>query len=411
VWRRWAGRHPTGIDRVCLAYLEHFERNAQAVVQHRRVRKILDRESSSVIFGLLAEPGGDFRKALIRAALRFGTRRACEGRDRVYLNIGHTGLDDEDFRKWVHRANVRPVYFVHDLIPITHPEFCRAGEYDKHVERLRTVLETAAGVIVNSQATLHDLANFARAQSSSPPPAIAAPLGSDALTSSPSGGEREPPTFVVLGTIEARKNHLMLLHVWSRIARQLGRDAPRLLVIGQRGWECEQVFDLLERSDLLKGIVVEINRCDDASLAAHLAQARALLFPSLLEGYGLPLVEALQSGTPVIASDLPVFREIAGRIPDYLDPLDGPAWERAILEYSKKRSPARMSQLGRIKDFNPPTWRRHFAAVDSWLVGLSTNEAAQSRAANPSTRLETADSLASPPRTRHRSTSTRRKSL
>ena len=111
------------------------------------------------------------------------------------------------------------------------------------------------------------------------------------------------------------------------------------------------------------------------------------------------------------AANLDEAIEIAGRIPDYLDPLDGPAWERAILEYSKKRSAARMSQLGRMKDFNPPTWRRHFAAVDSWLVGLSTNEAAQSRAANPSTRLETADSLASPPRTRHRSTSTRRKSL
>lgn len=411
MWRRWAGRHPTGIDRVCLAYLEHFGRNAQAVVQHRRVRKILDRESSTVLFGLLAEPCRDFRKTLIRVALRFGTRRSCDGRDRVYLNVGHTGLHDEGFRLWVRRANVRPVYFVHDLIPITHPEFCRVGEYNKHLERMRTVLGTAAGVIANSQATLHDLAHFARSEDSSPPPAIAALLGSHALTLSPKSSEREPPSFVVLGTIEARKNHLMLLHVWSRIVRQLGSNAPRLLVIGQRGWECEQVFDLLERSDLLKGIVVEINRCDDATLAAHLAQARALLFPSLLEGYGLPLVEALQSGTPVIVSDLPVFREIAGEIPDYLDPLDGPAWERAVLEYSKNHSGARLSQLKRIEGFEPPTWRGHFAAVDSWLAGLSTNGAAQSRSASPSTRLETADSLASPPRTRHRSTSTRRKSL
>lgn len=411
MWRRWAGRHPTGIDRVCLAYLEHFRQNAQAVVQHRRVRKILDRESSFALFDLLSVPGRDFRKAFIRAVLRFGTRRPREGRDRIYLNVGHTGLDDESFRMWVRHANVRPVYFVHDLIPITNPEFCRVGEHDKHVERMRTVLDTAAGVIGNSQATLHDLANFARSEDVTPPRGIAALLGSDALPFSPPTPQREAATFVVLGTIEARKNHLMLLHVWSRIVRQLGPDSPRLLVIGQRGWECEQVFDLLERSERLKGTVVEINRCDDATLAAHLAQARALLFPSLLEGYGLPLVEALQAGTPVIASDLPVFREIAGEIPDYLDPLDGPAWERAILEYSKNQSAARLSQLRRIEGYEPPTWRDHFAALDSWLAALSTKEGAQSRSASPSTRLETADSLASPPRTRHRSTSTRRKSL
>lgn len=366
LWRRWDGRHPTGIDRVCLAYLRHYKRNAQAVVQHSRARRILDSEASAMLFDLLEEPD-NFRRRIIDQVLRYGFRKSCVGRGRIYLNIGHTGLNDPGLRAWLSETAVRPVYFVHDLIPITHPEFCRNGEREKHLARMRTVLDTAVGVIGNSQATLRDLSGFARSEGTSSPRAIAALLGSDVLPPPRPLPEPKQPTFVVLGTIEARKNHLMLLQIWSRIVRNLGPDAPRLLVLGQRGWECEQVFDLLDRSELLRSAVTEINACDDATLASHLSHARALLFPSLVEGYGLPLVEALQSCTPVLASNLAVFKEIAGDVPDYLDPLDGPAWERAILEYSKHASATRALQITKIATFQPPTWRGHFAIIESWL--------------------------------------------
>ena len=147
----------------------------------------------------------------------------------------------------------------------------------------------------------------------------------------------------------------------------MGARAPRLLVIGQRGWECEQVVDLLDRSELLKGSVIEIKNCSDALLSNHLADSRALLFPSLVEGYGLPLVEALRSGTPAIASDLPVFREIVGDIPEYLDPIDGPSWDCAIMDYSANGSSRRKAQVKRMAGFRAPSWDDHFEAVRTWL--------------------------------------------
>jgi len=268
-------------------------------------------------------------------------------------------------------AAVRPVYLVHDLIPITHPEYCRAGEAAKHIDRMKTVLGTASGVIANSESTLVELGKFARAQHQSLPRSIAAFLGSDGL---PEIATLYPkparPTFVILGTIEARKNHVMLFHVWARIVERLGTEAPRLLVIGQRGWECEQALALLERSKILEGSVVEIEDCSDEMLASYLESARALLFPSLVEGYGLPLVEALRSGTPVIASDLPVFREIAGNIPEYLDPLDGPSWDRTIMDYSANGSSRRADQLTRMAGFRAPSWEDHMEAVRTWLSTL-----------------------------------------
>lgn len=355
---------------MCLAYLEQFAPGAQAVVQHRRMRRIFDREASARLFGLLADPA-NFRRSLIAGALRRGLARSCDGKGRFYLNVGHTGLNDPGLRTWLRKADVRPIYLVHDLIPITHPEYCRDGESEKHRERMRTVLDTAAGVIGNSRATLEDLSDLARSEGRPFPPALAALLGSDALPAPvPSESGRQRPTFVILGTIEARKNHLMLLQVWRRMVRRLGKDAPRLLVIGQRGWECEQVLDLLDRSELLHDSVMEIGRCDDATLAGHLSHAFALLFPSLAEGYGLPLAEALRAGVPVIASEQPVFREIAGDIPEYLDPLDAPAWERMILSYAEEGSPSRQAQLKRVASYRAPTWNDHFAAVNSWLSTL-----------------------------------------
>jgi glycosyltransferase involved in cell wall biosynthesis len=370
IWRRWKGRRPTGIDRVCLAYLRHVAARSQAVVQHDRFRRILDPAVSQELFALLDQPGGRFKARLVLGSLKNIARAGSAGRGRLYLNVGHTGLHSPGLRTWVANTDVRPVYLVHDLIPITHPAYCRAAEDARHRERMRTVLRTATGIIGNSQATLDQLSAFARDEGSAMPPSLAAWLGSDPLPSVGRLPEEPRPTFVTIGTIEARKNHLMLLDLWSRLIDRMGSDAPRLLVIGQRGWEANPVFAQLDRNARLKGHVVELSGCSDAELATHLASARALLFPSRAEGYGLPLIEALAAGVPAIASDLPVFREICGDIPLYLDPLDSAAWEAAILDFAAPRSASREAQIRRMKTFRAPSWDSHFAAVEAWLPTL-----------------------------------------
>ena len=98
---------------------------------------------------------------------------------------------------------------------------------------------------------------------------------------------RGHPYFVMLGTIEPRKNHLLLLHVWRRLVAETP-NAPRLVIVGARGWENEQVADVLDRAESLKAHVVEMSRLRSADLVALLSGARALLAPSFGEGYGLP---------------------------------------------------------------------------------------------------------------------------
>jgi glycosyltransferase involved in cell wall biosynthesis len=373
VWRRWIGRLPTGIDRVCLAYLDRYRSESQAVIQRRGFRRILSQAASDRLFEALAAPEASLRMDMVRiiGSERLRSLRALSGKGRLYLNLGHTALQDQGYLAWTRAAAVRPVYMVHDLIPITHPEFCREGETQRHAQRMRNMLASAVGIIGNSQATLDSLEAFAASISMGAPAETAAPLGTQVRHSPPAAIEiPEQPTFVVLGTIEGRKNHLMLLRVWARLVRAYGLNAPRLLVIGQRGWKCQEVFDLLDRSEALRGAVIEVGDCSDAELNGHLSSTRALLFPSLAEGYGLPLVEALSAGTPVIASDLPVFREIGQGVPDLLNPLDDFAWEQAILSYAGKDSAAREAQIARLAGYRAPTWDEHFELVDAWLATL-----------------------------------------
>ncbi len=376
IWRRWAGLRPTGIDRICLAWLEQYNQHAQAVFIHRRGQTILSERASEKLFSLLSDTGDHhdaqkgFRRRMIDLALRHGTSLLStrDGKGRIWLNPGHTGLDVPTLRQWCQKVNVRPVYLVHDLIPITHPEYCRDGEALRHRRRMLTVLETGAGVVANSQHTLDSLASFAAAEKQALPPAIVAWPGTPTLTGA-STGVSEEPAFIILGTIEGRKNHIILLKIWERLWQKLGPRAPRLLVIGRRGWQAHDVIQLLDSSSFGDRLV-ETGPLDDNSIAQHLANARALLFPSFAEGYGLPLVEAMAAKVPVIASDLAVFREIGQGVPDLLCPDDLDAWEAVILDYARPESTRRSAQMERLAGFKAPTWTDHFSRIDRFLGEL-----------------------------------------
>ncbi len=377
VWRRWSGTRATGIDRICLAWLEHYHARSQAVIVYREGPAILPTRLSQALFRLLLEPERPrghmmrFRAALAGLALSRAVqlRDRLPGRGRFWLNPGHTGLDAPRIAAWTKARHVRPVHLVHDLIPITHPQFCRAGEDERHRRRMRTALGTACGIIANSAATRESLAAFASSESLSLPPTAVAWPGTPILPLAASPGAQEP-TFVVLGTIEGRKNHALLLELWRQMMAQGGGPVPRLVIVGRRGWQAEAVFAQLD-SGIFGDRVVEVGALDDRALAEILTGARALLFPSFAEGYGIPLVEALAAGVPVIASDLPVFREIGLGVPELLALDDLPGWLEAVRDYTCEPNRRRKSQLQRLQTFRAPDWATHFTQVDNLLTELS----------------------------------------
>lgn len=368
--RLYDGLLPTGVDRVGLAYIQKYGVQARAILSERGFSTVLTERDSQQTFAMLLASTRN------RNAIRALVARACLNRVRetrlngVLLHTSHNGMEFGRYYRAMTKREIRPVFMVHDLIPLTHAEYCRPGVEATHRHRMHTALKQASGLIANSQATLDSLAAEARQANLPLPPSVVARLASG-VTQQPLAPRPLPtPYFVMLGTIEPRKNHWFILHVWRRLVEQLGAAAPKLVVIGRRGWECENVVDMLERCQSLKNVVIEEAHCSDEQLHAYLQHAQALLFPSFVEGYGMPLAEALALKVPVLASDLDVFHEIADDIPDYLDPLDGPGWLARIQAYAQANSPARDAQLARIERFREPTWAEHFEHVDGFLETL-----------------------------------------
>ena len=316
--RRLTGRLPTGIDRVSLEYIRHYANDARAVLSLGRFSGVLSPADSARAFSILLDPAVDATAAAWRLILRafFWNWVSPDVAGCFLFNTGHFGLDNKHHADLLRRRGARPIFLVHDLIPLTHPEYCRRGERDRHVARMRNAIAMGRGIIANSQNTLDELNGFSAAAGLRLPPAVVAPLAPGLPRMAAGPRPMAQPYFVVLGTIEPRKNHILLLHLWRSLVEKLGNDAPRLVIIGQRGWECENVVDLLERCGTLRGYVFERSDCTDEQLVTYLHHAQALLFPSFIEGYGLPLVEALELGVPVIASNLPVFREFAADVPE-----------------------------------------------------------------------------------------------
>jgi glycosyltransferase involved in cell wall biosynthesis len=315
--------------------------------------------------GILRASSRRYLPAILHAIANLRPRRLMPGA--VYMNVSHFGLEQPRLLERLSAKGLLPIVMIHDLIPVVHPEFCSPNAAALHLRRIDSVLAYAALVITNSMSTADVLAQFARERGARIPPTQAAPLGlEEVFLNPPRDLAAEPfpipssvPYFVCVGTLEPRKNLSFLLTLWRRLADRMGEATPPLVLVGQRGWENESIIDHLERSPPVLRFVHEANRLDDHQLACLIRGARALLSPSFSEGFNLPINEAMALGTPVIASDIAVHRELAegARL---IDPLDGVGWLEAI-EMATRRRPF-------AEPVERPGWPDHFAIVEQAMA-------------------------------------------
>jgi len=294
----------------------------------------------------------------------------------LVLDPSHDWLERPRLWSWIRHSRISTAVLVHDMLPIELPEFFVEGLGARHEARLRSGLRHASAIITNSRSTEASLRRWAQGAGLQVPPLVVAPLGHRPFSDPVEGSSLPltPPYFVTVGTIEPRKNHLLLLNLWRHLARRGAPPPPRLVILGRRGWECEQVLDILDRSAIVRPHLLEINTADDAQVAALLRGARALLMPSFSEGFGMPVQEALALGTPVISSPLPSVQEFAGSIPEYAEPYDGARWLQLIDDYKQEDSPLRAGQLERLAFFQTFSWPDHFRRVVGFLESLGESQ-------------------------------------
>lgn len=376
-----AGRPLTGVDRVEFAYLRRFLADAEPV--HGLIATslgflLLDRSGMVAFHSALVAGSWGKRGLLSRLSLKLDptrqaalsmVRRHAVSRCRLpglpsmlarhapsgvdYYNVGHSNLNQQVLLQIAQLTGSRRNILIHDTIPLDHPEFQRPETVAGFARKLEAAVAQSDRIICNSHQTRAEIARHIAPRELSPA-TIVAHLGVDLSLPDPAALPADLPLdrpyFVTLGTIEPRKNHAMLLDIWDRLGTE--PNAPHLFICGSRGWRNEAVFARLDR-----GLphVTELPGLTDSAIAALLGGARALLFPSFAEGYGLPPLEAAALGVPAICGNLAIYREVLGDTAVYLDPTDSYLWEKYTR--SLTASPSRPEPI------TPPDWDAHFKIV------------------------------------------------
>ena len=138
-----------------------------------------------------------------------------------------------------------------------------------------------------------------------------------------------PDRFVLhVGTIEPRKNVAVLLSAWPRLRASMP-DPPPLVLCGKLGWQRASIEAALARASA-EGWLIRLGYAPDEVLGSLYDRAAAVVCPSVYEGFGLPLAEAMAAGTPLVCSDIPVFREVAADAAQFVPAGDAAAWARAL---------------------------------------------------------------------------------
>lgn len=277
-------------------------------------------------------------------------------------------------------AHVLPLYIpkktvitIHDLAYEIFPEaYSRFSRwYNRWADQRAS--KVATQIITPSQSTKSDLIKLFKVPAGK---VVAIPLAVDeaAVTQidAPAAIKKLEPFFLMVGRVEARKNTALAISAFAQFKQEYSDLPHKLVIIGKPGYGYETVRATIDA--LPKPIakdVIEVGYASDTDLAAYRQSATAFIYPSLYEGFGLPLLEAMQAGIPIIASDSSSIPEVVDEAAILVNPESADELAKAM--YTLATSDLSCQQIAergkeRVKDFS---WQKTALATLQVLKGLS----------------------------------------
>lgn len=254
------------------------------------------------------------------------------GPNSVIVSMGSSWMEDR-FASCVgslkSRTGCQVVFLVYDFIPCKFPHFFPKGFGYLFQDWAAAILKVSDLVLTISESSKRDVQDFASELKIECPKVEVIRLGdivpvvdSDKIQPPKDFRFKEVPFVLSVGTIEVRKNHLLLYHAWSRLLRQHSMQVPALVVVGRAGWLVDDLLYMLKVDPIVREKVVHLKNISDAELTWLYSKCIFTVYPSLYEGWGLPIAESLGHGRYCIASNTSSMPEVGGELVDYHDPLN-----------------------------------------------------------------------------------------
>jgi glycosyltransferase involved in cell wall biosynthesis len=305
-----------------------------------------------------------------------GSRRACYPIDLVLdgsINFSSRDILVCTGAGWAHndidaivdlkcKIGFKFIMFCHDVIPALFPQYFKGDDALTHIRYLCLAFPAADLVIFSSRSTERDARTFCQARGIQLDATAIFSLGVNtvAVLNSPAlpAGLAPERYALLVGTIEPRKGHRMICNVWRKL---LADGVPQkacfnLVFAGRKGWLVDDLMRTLEMDSALAQTVKVIMDADDATVAQLYQNAAFCLCPSVYEGYGLPIVEALSHGRAVLASTGGAVPELVRDFSPCLDPADAEAWRSMLRKWIEEPSERETYETKIRTSFRHPTW-------------------------------------------------------
>ena len=255
---------------------------------------------------------------------------------------------------------------IHDIVPVKFPEWMPSGYAKGFIDNLKSLMQNSDLLLAVSQNTKKDMVEFAQ-KSGFLIPDIEVFREGDVILEEDSYGEDlesesvvaklKPDSFVLnVGAIHFRKNPQLLYNVWLRLVEELGKKAPKLVIVGGVAWNSNDFASLLQRNEQLKEYIIVLKNISDRELSWLYRNCMFTVYPSLYEGWGLPVAESLCYGKLCITSNVSSIPEIAPELTKLIDPLDTMTWYNTIKFYAKSRDARRAAEKSIQESYQITSW-------------------------------------------------------
>lgn len=274
----------------------------------------------------------------IRVICGFVCHNFCDGDVIISVgqNLGSSEMLAFDIVK--RKVNIELRLLCHDLIPINYPQYFLSHNTSLFSKYMHQASKVVSHYYSNSEYTKNELFQYYNKMGVKSPPMTVVTLGCDLHTKQIIENKTDflkklidQPYVLFVSTIEIRKNHDLIYQMYLTLLERGVQNLPRIYFIGSKGWKVDNLLHNLDNDSRIKDKIFILDNVSDADLIQLYKHCWFTVYPSFIEGYGLPVAESLSFGKFCLSSDTGSLSEVGGEYIDYADPYQLEQWVEKFL--------------------------------------------------------------------------------